>query len=475
MESLPFESIYVGGQWIQPDTRKTIAVENPATEEVVANVPACGRDDVRRAVESARAAFPEWSATDAATRAETLTSLRDALVKNQEELSELITREMGSPIAFSRRVQVGLPVKALEGYAEALAAATAEERIGHSLVVREAAGVVAAVTPWNYPLHQAVAKIGAALAAGCTMVLKPSELAPLSACFLATLIDGLGLPAGTFNLVQGEGRAAGQALVTDEGADVISFTGSVRVGREVGAAAGQAVKRACLELGGKSATLVLDGADLAAAVRDGVRGALLNAGQTCSARTRLLVPRSRLEDAVDVARSVVAQYVPGDPTDPDCALGPLISAAQADNVRERLYRAADRGARRVAGPDPGQVPTVGHYVAPSVWTDLAPSAPLAREEIFGPVLVVLPFEDEDEAVSIANGTPYGLAATVWAGDTEHAAAVGRRLRAGQVDLNAAKFNPAAPFGGYGLSGVGRELGRHGIQEFQEVKSLQFPA
>ncbi|MFE1769274.1 aldehyde dehydrogenase family protein, partial [Streptomyces angustmyceticus] len=302
MESLPLDSLYVDGRWTRPAAAETVAVENPATEEIVGRAAAGGAQDVRRAVEAARAAFPAWSATGAPVRAGHLLALRDLLVEHRAEMAGLITREMGSPLSFSQRVQVGLPVRVLESYA-AEAAVSGEEHIGHSLVVREAAGVVAAITPWNYPLHQAVAKVGAALAAGCTIVLKPSELAPLSACFLTTLIDRLGLPPGVFNLVPGRGTDAGRALAADPGVDVVSFTGSLAAGREVGSAAALGVKKVCLELGGKSATVVLPDADLETAVTDATHGALRNAGQTCSARSRLLVPRARLDEALDVVRS----------------------------------------------------------------------------------------------------------------------------------------------------------------------------
>ncbi|WP_418959842.1 aldehyde dehydrogenase family protein [Streptomyces tritici] len=475
MNSLPLRQMYVGGRWTEPRATGTIAVENPATLRVVGEIPDCGGEDVRRAVEAARGALPGWAASGTEERAAALSALREALVKHQDELAETVTREMGAPITFSRRVQAGLPVRVLDGFLDGLAAATAEERVGHSLVVREPVGVVGAITPWNYPVHQAVAKIGAAVAAGCALVLKPSELAPLSSYLLAELIDGIGLPPGVFNLVPGRGATAGVALTVDDGVDLVSFTGSLEAGRQVGAAAARTVKRTCLELGGKSATLVLPDADLAAAVEDGVRSALHNAGQTCTARTRLLVPRARLDEALDVARAVVAAYVPGDPEDPDTLLGPLASAGQRERVLGHLERAARSGARQVAGQDlADRLPDTGHYVAPSVWTDVSPSSPLAREEIFGPVLAVLAYDGEDEAVALADDSDYGLAATVWSGDPERAVAVARRLRVGQVDVNGAKFNAAAPFGGHRQSGVGRELGRHGIQEFQEVKSLQLP-
>lgn len=476
MNSSPLRSVYLGGRWTAPRAVGTISVENPATGQVVAEVPDCGGADVRHAVDLARSALPDWSTTSPAERIAALSALRDALTKHQAELAGTVTREMGSPITFSRRVQVGLPVRVLDGFIDVLSETTAQERIGHSLVVREPVGVVAAITPWNYPLHQAVAKIGAALAAGCTLVLKPSELAPLSAYALTELIDGIGLPPGVFNLVPGRGNTAGAALAAADGVDMVSFTGSLEAGRRIGAAAARAVKRTCLELGGKSATLVLSDADLATAVEDGVRSSLHNAGQTCSARTRLLVPRDRLDEALDVARSVVAAYVPGDPEDPACLLGPLVSAQQRERVLGHLARAAADGARRAAGPDPAVgPPCAGHFVPPSVWTDVDPSSALAREEVFGPVLAVMAFDDDADAVSLANRSEYGLAATVWSADTDRAVSVGRQLRVGQVDINDAGFNGAAPFGGYKQSGIGRELGRHGIQEFQEVKSLQLPA
>ncbi|MFE2099419.1 aldehyde dehydrogenase family protein [Streptomyces sp. PTD9-10] len=475
MDSLPLGSVYLDGRWTAPEGRETLPVENPATEAEIARVPACGAADVARAVAAAGAAGAGWAATAPAARAGTLLSLRDSLARHHDEMARLITLEMGSPITFSRRVQAGLPLKVLEGFAEALTARPDEERIGHSLVVREPAGVVGAITPWNYPLHQVIAKVGAALAAGCTVVLKPSELAPLSAYFLTTLIDGLGLPPGVFNLVPGRGTEAGRALAAADGVDVVSFTGSLRAGREVGSVAGAGVKRVCLELGGKSATVVLPDADLATAVTDGVHSALHNAGQTCSARSRLLVPRSRLDETVDVVRSALTAYRPGDPNDPACRLGPLVSRDQRDRVREYLRAAEATGARRVAGAAQDDVPARGHYVPAGAWTDVPPDAPLAQEEIFGPVLVVLPYEDEPDAIRLANATPYGLAATVWSADRDRATAVARRLRAGQVDINDAKFNPSAPFGGHGMSGTGRELGPHGIHEFQETKSLQLPA
>lgn len=471
MDSLPLGSVYLDGRWTVPETRETLPVENPATELEFARVPAGGAADVRRAVAAARAAGPGWAATDRAARAHVLLSLREALAEHHEEMAQLITREMGSPISFSRKVQAGLPLKVLEGFAEALRADPVEERVGHSLVLREPAGVVAAITPWNYPLHQVVAKVGAALAAGCTVVLKPSELSPLSAYLLTTLVDGLGLPPGVFNLVPGRGTEAGRALASADGVDVVSFTGSLRAGREVGTAAGAGVKKVCLELGGKSATLVLPDADLHTAVTDAVHAALHNAGQTCSARTRLLVPRARLAESADVIREVLSAYLPTDPTDPASRLGPVVSRAQREKVEEYVRAAETAGARRISVT--AELPSRGHYVAPTAWTDVAPDAPLAQEEIFGPVLAVFPYDDERHAIRLANATPYGLAATVWSTDESHALQVARHLKAGQVDINDAPFNPAAPFGGYGASGVGRELGVEGIREFQQTKSLQF--
>jgi aldehyde dehydrogenase (NAD+) len=469
------EAIYVGGTWRRPAGEGRIPVTNPATEEDVARVPECTPADVDVAVTAAREAFDGWSTLDRSKRGEYLAGLRDALAARQKEMAAAITTEMGAPTRLAMEVQTALPLAVLDSYVRLLGGEEEPERVGNSLVVREPVGVVGAITPWNYPLHQAVAKIAPALAAGCTVVHKPSEVAPLSAYLFAQLVDEVGLPPGVYNLVSGTGPAVGEAIVAHPGVDMVSFTGSTRAGKRVAELAAATVKRVSLELGGKSANVVLPDADLAAAVKVGVANCFLNSGQTCTAWTRMLVHTSRYDEAVETAAAAAAKYIVGDPTDPATRLGPLASATQRDRVRGYLERGVAEGARVVAGgPDATGLPERGYYVAPTVFAEVAPNATIAQEEIFGPVLSVIRYADEDEAVHIANSTVYGLAGGVWSADTEHAVKVARRLRTGQVDINGARFNPLAPFGGYKQSGYGRELGAHGLAEFCEIKSLQLP-
>ena len=466
---------FVGGEWLDSSGDGRIAVENPATEEVIAHVPAGTASDVDRAVAAARAAFPGWAATPAADRAELLRALQHGLHARQREIAATITAEMGAPAKLALTVQTGLPLAVLGSYVELAGAVDETETVGNSLVLREPVGVVAAITPWNYPLHQSIAKIAPALLAGCTVVHKPSEVAPLSASILAEVAREIGLPAGVYNVVSGTGAVVGEALAAHLGVDMVSFTGSTRAGRRVGELAAQTVKRVALELGGKSANVILEDADLAAAVKVGIANCFLNAGQTCTAWTRMLVPSARHDEITELAAAAAGSYTVGDPTDPATRLGPLASAAQRERVLGYMERGEAGGARVVAGgPRAMGLPARGHYVAPTVFADVAPDAVIAQEEIFGPVLSIIRYEDEDDAVRIANGTPYGLAGAVWSADTDHALAVARRLRTGQVDINGAPFNPMAPFGGYNQSGHGRELGRHGLEEFQLLKSVQMP-
>jgi acyl-CoA reductase-like NAD-dependent aldehyde dehydrogenase len=381
------------------------------------------------------------------------------------------------PYGLSRAVQVGLPVRTFRTAAELATSLPAEERIGSSLVVREPVGVVAAITPWNYPLHQIVAKVAPALAAGCTVVLKPSEVAPLNAFILAEIIDGLGLPAGVFNLVSGVGPVVGEAIATHPDVDMISFTGSTRAGTRVAELAAPTVKRVALELGGKSANIILDdleGDELDTAVRKGVGSAYLNSGQTCTAFTRMLVPAAKHDQIVDIIRDEVENvYTIGDPAANGGRLGPLISDAQRARVRSYIEKGVEEGAQLVVGgaDQPEDLPT-GYYVKPTVFAGVDNGMTIAQEEIFGPVLSVIPYEDVDDAVRIANDTPYGLSGGVWGADKEKAQAVARRMRTGQVEVNGGGFNPLAPFGGYKMSGIGRELGKYGLEEFLQVKAMQ---
>jgi betaine-aldehyde dehydrogenase len=358
-------------------------------------------------------------------------------------------------------------------YAKLAAQPPEEERVGNSVVVREPVGVVAGITPWNYPLNQIAAKVAPALAAGCTVVLKPSEVAPLNAFILAEVIDAAGLPKGVFNLVTGTGPVVGEALAQHPEVDMVSFTGSTRAGKRVSELAAQTVKRVALELGGKSASIVLEDADLAAAVKGTVSACFLNSGQTCSAHTRMLVPESKYAEAAKLAAEEARKYTVGDPFAETTRLGPLISAAQRDRVQAYIRKGIEEGAELLCGgPDAPPGLERGYYVQPTVFGRVGPRSTIAQEEIFGPVLAIITYEDEDEAVRIANGTPYGLSGGVWSQDEAHALAVAKRMRTGQVDINGGPFNMQAPFGGYKQSGHGREWGRYGLDEFHELKSLQ---
>jgi aldehyde dehydrogenase (NAD+) len=468
-------SNYIGGKWVPSASDAGIDVINPATEQVIDTVPAGHPADVDDAVRAARAAFPAWSTTPPSERAARLDAVRELLEKRADQVAAAISADMGAPAVFARKVQVGTPLAVLASYVDLLAAYDfGGQRVGNSLIVREPAGVAGAITPWNYPLHQIVAKAAAALAAGCTMVLKPTEVAPLAAYEFASIVHDSGLPPGVFNLVSGTGTVVGEAIAAHPGIDVVSFTGSGRAGRRVAELAAATVKRVTLELGGKSANVILEDADLATAVKVGVAKAFVNSGQTCNALTRMLVPRAAHDEAVGFAAKFAERYAPGDPLAEGTRLGPLVSAAQRDRVLGYIERGQAEGARTVTGgPQRPAGLDTGYYVLPTVFAGVKPDMAVAQEEIFGPVLSIIDYASEDEAVEIANGTPYGLAAGVWSADQDHAVAIGRRLRAGQVEINGGAFNVAAPFGGFGQSGYGREFGVHGLEEYLEVKALQF--
>jgi aldehyde dehydrogenase (NAD+) len=468
-------SNYIGGNWTSSASELAIDVLNPATEQVIDQVPAGHEADVDEAVRAAADALPSWSATSPAERAGWLEAARALLEQRADTVAATITADMGSPVSFARKVQVGTPLAVLASYIDLLASYNfGGDRVGNSLIVREPVGVVGAITPWNYPLHQIVAKVAAALAAGCTVVLKPSEVAPLAAYELADIFHETGLPAGVFNLVSGTGPVTGAAIAAHQGLDAVSFTGSAAAGRRVAEAAAATVKRVTLELGGKSANVILPDADLATAVKVGVAKAFINSGQTCNALTRMLVHRDAYDEAVGHAAKNAERYLTGDPLAEGTRLGPLVSAAQRDRVRGFIEQGLTEGARMVVGgPQAPAGLDHGYFVQPTVFADVRPGMTIAQEEIFGPVLSVLGYASEDEAVQIANGTRYGLAASVWSADQDHAVSVARKLRAGQVEVNGGAFNVAAPFGGFGQSGYGRELGVAGLEEFLEVKALQF--
>jgi aldehyde dehydrogenase (NAD+) len=401
-----------------------------------------------------------------AERAAVLDRLHGALAARAGDIARTVGLELGTPLKVAKGVQTGLPLTVLRGYADTAAKPADDETIGNSLILHEPVGVVGAITPWNYPLHQVVAKVAAALAAGCTVVLKPSELTPLVAYLLFDAADEAGVPPGVFNLVTGTGPVVGAAIAGHPDVDMVSFTGSTATGRAVAHAAADRIARVALELGGKSANVILDDADLTRAVKVGVGNAFLNSGQTCTSWTRMLVSESRYDEAVSIAAASAAGYRMGDPFDEATRLGPLVSAAQRERVRGFIDRA---DARRVTEDAP--VPDRGYFVAPTVFADVDPDSELAQEEIFGPVLSIIPVRDDDHAVEIANRSRYGLAGGVW-GSPERALAVARRMRTGAVDVNGAAFNPLAPFGGYKQSGIGRELGAYGLAEFQQVKAVQ---
>ncbi len=467
------DKLYINGQWAAPKAAKFIDVINASSEEVMGRIPEGTAEDVDAAVAAARTAFAAWAARPAAERAAFLQKIHEGMKARAEEIGRLIAGEVGMPLKLATMIQAGSPTATFGMYAKMLANFAFEEKVGNSLVLREPVGVVAAITPWNYPLHQIAAKVAPALAAGCTVVLKPSEVAPLNAFVLAEIIHSAGLPPGVFNLVTGYGPVVGEAMARHPDIDMISFTGSTRAGKRVSELASQTVKRVALELGGKSASVVLDDADLAAAVKGTVNACFLNSGQTCSAHTRLLVPEGKYDEAAKIAVEVAKGFTVGDPFGGTAKLGPLVSEVQRERVRGYIKKGLDGGAQLlIGGADAPEGLPKGYYVKPTIFGRVKPDAVIAQEEIFGPVLSIITYKDEDEAVKIANSTPYGLGGGVWSKDEEHAKKVAKRMRTGQVDINGGPFNLHAPFGGYKQSGNGRELGRFGLEEFLEYKSLQ---
>jgi acyl-CoA reductase-like NAD-dependent aldehyde dehydrogenase len=468
-----YDKIFINGAWVPSTGSGTLSVTNSATEETIATIPDGTAADVDAAVAAAKAAFPAWSELPAATRAEYLGKIQAGLDARTDEIASTIAKEVGMPLMLSNLIQAGLPKANFGIAAQLLGSYEFEQKVGNSLVVREPIGVVGAITPWNYPLHQIALKVAPALAAGNTVVLKPSEVAPINAFILAEVIAEAGLPAGVFNLVTGVGPVVGEAIAGHPDVDMVSFTGSTRAGKRVAEVASQTVKKVALELGGKSPNVILDDADFAKAVADGVGKCFLNSGQTCTALTRMLVPRDRLAEAEQIAAAAAAKFTPGDPFEQSTRLGPLVSATQRDRVKGFIQQGIDEGAALVAGgvEAPEGLDT-GYFVQPTVFSNVTRDMTIAREEIFGPVLSIMPYDTEDEAVEIANDTIYGLAAGVWSGDGERAQRVARRIRAGQIEVNGGAFNVMAPFGGYKQSGLGREAGTFGLEEFLEVKSLQ---
>lgn len=464
--------IFIDGAWVPSTGKGSIEVINPATEEVIGHIPNGSAEDVDRAARAARAAFPAWAATPREERGKYIQRLQEGLGARMQEIGKVVSQEMGMPMTLSVMVQAGLPAMVMGSYASILENYAFEEKLGSSLIVREPMGVVGCITPWNYPLHQIVAKIAPALAAGCTVVLKPSEVAPLNAFILAEIIEEVGLPAGVFNLVTGTGPIVGEAIAAHPEVNMVSFTGSTAAGKRVSEVASQTVKRVALELGGKSPFIILDDANLDDAVKAGVGNCYINSGQTCIAWTRMLVPRDKQDEVVALVKTAAEAYKPGDPLEPTTRLGPLVSKTQQDRVRSYIQKGIDEGATLVTGGvEQPEGLDKGYFVKPTVFSNVTNDMTIAREEIFGPVLSILPYDDEEDAIRIANDTIYGLHAGVYSADKERATRVAKRIDAGQVTVNDGSFNPMAPFGGYKQSGHGRELGVHGLEEFLEVKAL----
>ncbi|WP_449432694.1 aldehyde dehydrogenase family protein [Pseudomonas putida] len=470
---LKHTALFIDGAWQRPCGEGFAQVFNPATEQVIGQVPLGDERDVDRAVAAARKAFAGWSRTPSSVRAGFIRDLVEQLTARADEMASVITAELGMPVQWCRSVQVEGPIAGLAQYIEIAGLMDQVRQVGNSQVVREAVGVCAFINPWNYPLHQLIGKLAPALAAGCTVVVKPSQETPLHAFLLAQMIEAIGLPAGVFNLVSGPGAKVGEALARHPDVDMVSFTGSTGAGVRVAQAAAPSVKRVCLELGGKSPLLIAEDADLAGAVRHGVQDVMINSGQTCTALTRMLLPASRYAEALELARAEAQNLVLGDPLDPATFLGPMCSAGQRRTVLDYVRVGQEEGARLIAGGT--ALPSgldKGFYVAPTLFADVDNRMRIAQEEIFGPVLCLIPYRDEAHAVELANASPFGLSSGVWAGTTEHALHLARQLRAGQCFVNGGAFNYHAPFGGYKQSGNGREWGEEGLAEFVETKAIQ---
>ena len=467
------DRFYVGGAWVAPlPGAGAIPVENPATEAHVGLLALGTMADADAAVMAARQAFPAWSSVPAAERIALLRRIAELYRARSEEIARAISTEMGAPLGFAREAQAWAGIAHIEATIAAAERFVWEEYRSNSLIIREGIGVCALITPWNWPMNQIACKVAPALVAGCTMVLKPSEIAPLSALIWAEIMEEADTPAGVFNLVNGTGPEVGQALARHPGVDMVSFTGSTRAGVQVAEAAAPTVKRVAQELGGKSANIILPDADLPRAVAEGTAACFANSGQSCDAPTRMLVPRGRMAEAAEVAAGVAGATVTGDPGDPATMLGPVVSRLQWEKIQRLIGAGIAEGARLVAG-GPGRPAGFdrGHYVRPTVFAEVTPGMTIAREEIFGPVLSILAFDDVDGAVAMANDTVFGLAAYVQGTDMAQVSRVARAMRAGQVQINAPAWDLFAPFGGYKQSGNGREYADWAIHDFCEVKAL----
>ncbi|UTA46924.1 aldehyde dehydrogenase family protein [Simiduia sp. 21SJ11W-1] len=466
-----YDSFYINGQWVKAQGRETFDVINPATEAPVARVPMGSPADVDAAVAAARAAFDSWSATSAQTRCDLINKVAELMKAREADLVEAVSSAMGCPRHLTPDLQVKGPTFAMASFAERAFVMEQSREAGNSLVVKEPVGVCGFINPWNYPLHQFVGKVAPALAAGCTMVIKPSEQTPLQDLIMAEIMHEAGIPAGVFNLVIGAGPVVGAAISSHPQVDMVSFTGSTRAGKMIAQAAAETVKRVTQELGGKSPYIITEDADLEAAVKYGVEDVMINSGQTCTALTRMLVPASRYEEAVAIAKAHTESLVVG--AGDDAFVGPMSSARQLAVVQSYIDKGLAEGARLVTGgPGKPEHLGAGFYAKPTIFADVTNNMAIAREEIFGPVLCMIAYHTEAEAIAIANDTPYGLSSGVYAKNKEAGIAIARKIRAGQCYVNGGSFNYLAPFGGYKQSGNGREFGEEGMHEFIETKAMQ---
>jgi aldehyde dehydrogenase (NAD+) len=469
-----YDKFYINGEWTAPNGSGQITVINPATEEVAGTVPSGDGVDADAAIRAARAAFEDWAALSIEERTGYVGKLAAEMAAQGEAIGKCVSEEQGMPLPSAINVQAGLPTGVMANYVEVgnAYAAAEPERIGNSEIVKEPIGVCSFITPWNYPLHQIVGKVAPALVAGCTMVLKPSSETPLNAYLFAEIVDKVGLPKGVFNLISGPGRTLGEEMCIHDEVDMISLTGSTTAGARIGELASRSIKRVCLELGGKSANVILDDADLAKAIPASVMGMMFNCGQTCSALTRMIVPKGKQDEIAAIAKGVAESISIGDPTDASNYMGPMVSKEQQETVQGYIRTGVEEGATLLTGgAEPPEGINQGYYVKPTIFTDVKTDMTIAQEEIFGPVLCILPYESEQEAIDIANDSIFGLSGGVWSGSEERARNVALQMRTGQVAINGGAFNLAAPFGGYKQSGNGRELGAHGLDEFLEVKAL----
>jgi aldehyde dehydrogenase (NAD+) len=463
---------YINGEWVEPSTSEMLEVINPATEEPIASIAMGGKADVDKAVAAAKAAFESFSQTSVEERAELLGRIIECYKARMGDIATTVSQEMGAPIGLASAAQAPAGLGHLMYSLNALNSFPWEEDAGTAKIVREPIGVCGLITPWNWPLNQIAAKVGPAIAAGCTMVLKPSEVAPLNAIIFAEVMHEAGVPAGVFNLVNGDGPNVGVAMSSHPDIDMMSFTGSTRAGISVAQEAANTVKRVAQELGGKSPNVILDDATFPEVIARDTFGVCMNTGQSCNAPTRMLVPASRMEEAAAIAKATAEQIKVGDPSNEETQIGPLVSEAQFNKVQALIQKGIDEGATlQTGGVGRPDGLNRGYFVRPTIFSDVRNDMTIAQEEIFGPVLSLIPYADEEEAVEIANDTVYGLSAYVSSGDLEHAAAVGRRIRAGNVHLNGAGVDPGAPFGGYKQSGNGREFSKWGLEEFLETKAL----